>query len=148
MSPADAEPFRYRKTGRSVTTVCAVAGVWGLLLLLIVTVDAAPWLMALVGLATLPAVLDLLRNPLSGLDVGPEGMSWFWGARMGAIGWHEIDHVRLDTRLDLSVRAAAVLRSGRQVRLPYECTPPHRLLEAALEARGIRTERHHFSLIG
>ncbi len=57
--------------------------------------------------------------------------------------------VLLDTRLDFSVRASVVLADGgRKIRLPYESTPPHKALEAALLARGIAVQRHHFSLIG
>jgi hypothetical protein len=144
----DAEPFSYRKEGRNTATLYAVVGIWFVLGALIILVDAAPWLMGLIGLATLPAILDLWRNPHSGLDFTPDALTWFTGRRAGSLPWQEIDRFRFDTRLDFSVRASAVLHSGRKIRLPYECTPPHQRFEAALNARGIRTERHHFSLIG
>jgi hypothetical protein len=47
----------------------------------------------------------------------------------------------------MSVRATVVLKTGRKIKLPFEATPPHRALETALHARGITTERHHFTLI-
>ncbi|ABG32828.1 hypothetical protein RD1_3329 [Roseobacter denitrificans OCh 114] len=119
-----------------------------MLILLSITVDAAPWLMLAVAAFTLPALWELYSNPASGLDFRPDRITWFTGRRQAAINWCEIDRFRLDTRLDFSVRATAVLTSGRKIRLPYECTPHHALLEAALNARGVRTERHHFSLIG
>ena len=58
----------------------------------------------------------------------------------------EIDHIRLDTRWDFSVRATVLLTNGKRLRLPYEALPPHRSFEAALQARGIRVERHHFNV--
>ena len=144
----DAESFSYRREGRNRATLIAVALTWFALSAALVLVDAAPWLMMAVGAFTLPAIWDLYRNPASGLDFKPDALTWFTGTKDASINWREIDRVRLDTRLDFSVRASAVLHSGRTIRLPYECTPPHALLEAALNARGIRTERHHFSLIG
>lgn len=142
------EDFSFRREGRSRTTLFVVAAVWFSLIAAIVLVQAAPWLMGLLGACTLPALWDLYRNPQSGLDLSETQMTWFTGKRDAAIAWQEIDRIRLDTGLDFSVRASAVLHSGRKIRLPYECTPPHQLFEAALNARGIRTERHHFSLIG
>ena len=143
-----AEPYSYTRQGRSPTTLRVVLGIWAVLIAAIVLVDAAPWLMGLIALFTLPAVWDLWRNPASGLTLDQTGLRWFTGKRSGALDWSEIDRIRLDTRLDLSVRASAVLQSGRKIRLPYEFTPPHERLEAELNARGIRTERHHFSPIG
>lgn len=148
MSRVDADDFSFRKQGRNRAALYTVIAIWFVLLALVLLVEAAPWLMAGVGLFTLPALWELYKNPQSGLDFQPEALRWFTVRREGSIPWGEIDRVRLDTRLDFSVRATAVLHSGRKIRLPYECTPPHQLFEAALNARGIRTERHHFSLIG
>lgn len=144
----DADTFSFRREGRNRATLLAVAGVWFGLIAAVILVDAAVWLMAAIGAFTLPALWDLYRNPASGLDFKPEALTWFTGSKDASVSWSEIDRVRLDTRLDFSVRASAVLHSGRKVRIPYECTPPHAVLEAALNARGVRTERHHFSLIG
>ncbi|WP_227271467.1 hypothetical protein [Roseobacter weihaiensis] len=143
-----AEAFRYRREARNRATVLAVAGIWGALLAALILVEAAPWLMAVIGAFTLPAVWELYKNPAAGLDFTDTHLSWFTGRRTAQLDWRDIDRFRLDTRLDMSVRATAVLGSGRKIRLPYECTPPHKMFEAALNARGIRTERHHFSLIG
>ena len=148
MSRVDADTFRFRKEGRSPSALYTVVGIWFILIALVILVEAAPWLMIAIGLFTLPAIWDLYKNPQSGLDFTHDDLRWFTGRREGSVPWEEIDRFRLDTRLDFSVRASAVLQSGKKIRLPYECTPPHRLLEAVLNARGIRTERHHFSLIG
>lgn len=143
-----AEAFRYRRKGRNHATLLAVAGLWGALLAALILIEAAPWLMAMIGAFSLPAVWELYKNPASGLDFNETHLRWFTGRRTAELEWRDIDRFRLDTRLDMSVRATAVLDSGRKIRLPYECTPPHKMFEAALNARGIRTERHHFSLIG
>lgn len=144
----DADTFQFHREGRNKATLYAVVAVWAGLFAAYLLVDAAPWILAAIGLFTLPALWDLYKNPSSGLTFTPDALTWFTGARNASVAWREIDRVRLDTRLDFSVRASAVLHSGRKIRLPYECTPPDELLEAALNARGVRTERHHFSLIG
>ena len=143
-----AEPFTYHRQGRSWSTLAVVLAVWGLLTLAIVTVDAAPWLMGIVALFTLPALWEIYANPAAGLAMDAQQITWFTGKRTATRHWDGVDHMRLDTRLDVAVRATAVLTSGRKIRLPYEATPPHKAFEAALQGLGIRTERHHFSLIG
>lgn len=142
-----AEPFTYHRQGRNRATLRAVLGVWAVLALAILTIDAAPWLMAIFALFTLPALWDLYANPASGLHMDAQQITWFSGKRQARLIQTDIDHIRLDTRLDFSVRATAVLDSGRRVRLPYEATPPHAAFETALQAHGIATERHHFALI-
>lgn len=143
-----AEPFTYHRQGRSWTTLTVVLAVYVLLIVAIVRVDAAPWLMGIIALFTLPALWEIYANPAAGLEMDAEQITWFTGKRTATLHWGEVDHMRLDTRLDFSVRATAVLSSGRKIRLPYEATPPHKAFEAALQSLGIRTERHHFSLIG
>ncbi|MBW4707857.1 hypothetical protein KX928_08675 [Roseobacter sp. YSTF-M11] len=143
-----AEPFSYRRAGRNRATLWVVLGVWAVLILAMTQVDAAPWLMGIIALFTLPALWDLIANPVAGLDFDDRELRWFSGKRQASLRWSEVDFMRLDTRLDFSVRVTAVLQTGRKIRLPYEATPPHQSLETALHAIGIRTERHHFSLVG
>lgn len=143
-----AERFVYQRQGRNRATLWTVLGVWSALALAILIVDAAPWLMGIMALFTLPALWEIYANPAAGLEMDNQGIMWFTGKRSAALSWVELDHMRLDTRLDFSVRATAILNSGRKIRLPFEATPPHRAFEHALQARDIRTQRHHFSLIG
>ncbi|WP_300055888.1 hypothetical protein [uncultured Roseobacter sp.] len=143
-----AEPFTYHRQGRSWTALGVVLAIWALLILAILLVQAAPWLMGIIALFTLPALWEVWANPAAGLQMDDHGLRWFTGNREATLTWAEVDHMRLDTRLDFSVRATAVLTSGRKIRLPYEATPPHAAFEAALQGLGVRTERHHFSLIG
>jgi hypothetical protein len=123
----------------------AVVGIWTALAAAIVVFGAALWLMALLAFGTLPALWDLWRNPMAGLTLDDAVLRWFSGKRHAEVAFPEIDLVRFDTRLDFSVRATVILRTGRKLRLPFEATPPHLDFEAALVARGLKTERHHFS---
>ena len=59
----------------------------------------------------------------------------------------EIDHLRMDTRLDLSVRTTVVLTSGERLRIPPAAQPPHRDFEQALTARRVAVRRHHFTAL-
>lgn len=143
-----AEPFVYHRQGRNRATLGALLGVWAALTLAIFLVQASPWLIAGLGVFTLPALWEIWANPAAGLRMDGDGIHWFTGKRAATLRWAEVDHMRLDTRIDFSVRASAVLLNGRKLRLPYESTPPDKAFEAALHNLGIRTERHHFSLIG
>lgn len=141
-------PYRYQTTGRNRRTLVALILVWALILAAIAVLDASVILMAMIALCTAPALYDLVSGRSAGLALTAEGLSWFAGRRTGEIAWTKIDHIRLDTRLDFSVRASAVLTSGRKVRVPLEATPPPDTFETALTDRGITVKRHHFSLLG
>lgn len=137
--------FEYRTSGRNRRTVAALFVFYCVLIGLIVVVQAAPWLMALLALVTLPALWDLYSNRSAGLSLDDARLSWYTGRRSAEIALAEIDHMRFDTRLDFSVRVSAVLHNEKRIRLPYEALPAHRVLEAAFEARNVRVERHHFT---
>lgn len=141
-------PYTYETTGRNRSTLITLVVVWVAILLAIVVFDAALWLMAVLMIFTGPALYDLVSGRRSGIRIDRDRLSWFSGRRTGEIARDRIDHIRLDTRLDLSVRASAVLTSGRKVRMPLEATPPPDQFETALQERGIDVKRHHFSLLG
>lgn len=140
-------PFVFEHHARSRKTALIVLGIWSLLIALWIWLDAVWWLIAFLAAFTLPALYDLICNPKAGLSLDAEALRWFSGRREGALDLSEIDHIRLDTRLDFSVRVTAVLTSGRKIRLPFESTPPHQTLEDALQAQGVKTQRHHFQLL-
>lgn len=139
------ESFSFTRTGRSRAAVIAVGLTWALCLAGWIHYDAAPWIVGAVLACTLPALWDIWRGTMAGTRLTDHRLSWHSGRHLMDLDIAQIDHVRLVTRPDLSVRAAVVLASGRKLRLPAEATPPHRAFEAALHARGIRTERHHFT---
>ncbi|MEQ5826376.1 hypothetical protein J3456_03280 [Sulfitobacter sp. NFXS29] len=139
--------YTYRRHARSRTALLVLPTIWAALGAGWLWLDASGWLVGLLGLFTLPALWELFTNPVSGLTLDDGNLSWVTGKRDAKIALAQIDHVRLDTRLDMSVRATVVLKTGRKIKLPFEATPAHRALETALHARGITTERHHFTLI-
>ena len=141
-------PYRFETSGRNAKTLITLLCVWGVIGLGVVAIDASLWLAGLIFLCTIPALYDLLAGRRSGVSLSTAGLSWFAGKRTGDITWDKISHMRLDTRLDFSVRASAVLVSGRKERLPHEATPKADIFEAELTARDIKVERHHFSLLG
>ncbi|MFD2738552.1 hypothetical protein ACFSUD_03120 [Sulfitobacter aestuarii] len=138
--------YHYRRRARSPRTAAAVALLWLALFAAWLWLDAALPVLGFLALFSLPALWDLWRNPASGLSLAENALSWHSANRRATLPLAKIDHIRFDTALDLSARVTAVLRSGRKIRLPYEATPPHRAFEAALQARAIPTERHHFTL--
>ncbi|WP_300031425.1 hypothetical protein [uncultured Roseobacter sp.] len=144
----DAEPFTYHRQGRSYTALITLVSIWSVLVVITLLLDAALWLVGLLALFTFPALLEFVRNPAAGLVMDASGIRWHTGRRSASVTLEEIEKVRLDTRLDFSVRVTLILTGGQRLRLPYEATPPHQAFETALHARGIKTERHHFSLIG
>jgi hypothetical protein len=140
-------PYRFVRAGRSWTAVLAVLGVWLACLIAWLVLDAAGWIVGVVLLFTLPALADLWRGTDAGLEIDAGHLRWWSGSREVRLALSEIDHVRLVTRLDLSVRMAAVLTGGKKIRAPIEATPPARELDPALRAHGLRTERHHFTAL-
>jgi len=141
-------PYAFHTTGRNRTTLLVVLGVWAALIGAFVFLDAALWIVMLLAAFTMPAIYDLISGRAAGVTLDDSGLAWHAGRRSGDIAWPRISHLRLDTRLDLSVRASAVLVSGRKIALPLEATPPADQFEKVLSARGIKVERHHFSLLG
>ncbi|MCV2890136.1 hypothetical protein [Ruegeria aquimaris] len=122
-----------------------MSAVWAGLAALIVMFDAAWWLMALCTLPSLPLIWEIATDRQSGLEMDDTHLNWFSGRMSGTAKLAEIDWVRMDTRWDFSVRTTLCLRSGKRVRLPQECTPPHRAFEEVLTSRGLTVIRHHFA---
>ncbi len=141
-------PYTYQTTGRNWPTALTVLGLWATMAAAVVWLDAALWIIWVLALFTLPALIDLATARTSKLELTDTAITWVSGRREGHIDLDRIDHIRLDTRLDMSVRASAVMPSGRKDRLPLDVVPPHRDFEAALTARGVTVKRHHFSLVG
>ena len=146
MSRAGAEPYRFAREGRSHRTAVAVALAWALILGARLGLDASVWVIAPFALATLPALWDLGRNPRAGLVLDDEALTWQAGGRSATLRLEDVEAFEFNTRLDFSVRVRALMQRGRPKRLPDVALPPHRELEAALAARGVRTVRQHFRL--
>lgn len=140
------EPYHFVRHNRTPRTVAILICVYAALASLIILFDAKWWLMALLALATLPALRDVIADTRAGLGIEDGELRWFTGKRSGQIALDEIEHMRFDTRWDLSVRVTAILHSGKKVRLPDEIRPPHREFEKVLTDRGLKVTRHHFTV--
>lgn len=141
------DPFVFESRGRNKRTLTVLAVVYLALLTLLSVFDAAWWIVIGLFITTLPALWDLYSNRRSGVRLTADRLEWWSGRGAAQMDLTEIDHMRFDTRLDFSVRVSAVTPDKKRVRLPYDALPPHKMFEAACNAYGLRTERHHFSLL-
>lgn len=140
--------FRFENRGRSPRAALVLIAIYAALLLLVGLIDMAWWIAAGIALFTLPALWEFITDPRAELVLDDRGLRWRTHRTGDELPLALLDKVRLDTRLDLSVRVTLHLRDGRRIRLPHAATPPHQPFEDALRSRGIATERHHFSLMG
>lgn len=109
--------------------------------------SAAPFIILILGFASLPALIDIGVGATSNLRISDTEIAWRSGRRGGVIPRPQVKLVRLDTRLDFSLRVTLLTHQGQKTRLPYECVPAFKDLEAALLDRDISFEQHHFTLL-
>ncbi len=109
--------------------------------------NAAPWIIAALLLFTLPAAYDFARGREAWFELDSDEIRWRSGRQNAKVATKRIRHIRLETRLDLTVRARLVLDDGKRIPVPQDATPSRDLLETECAARGIETQRHHFSLM-
>ena len=112
---------------------------------LIFGIDAHPVVIALFALLLAPAIWDVIRDGRATLAIDTDSVTWKSGARSGMVTIHEIDEAKLATTLDFSQRATLLLKNGQKLRIPSECLPGGRVLDAEMEKRGIRNRRSLFS---
>lgn len=141
-------PYTYTSQGRRPTTLITVGVIWALIIAAYLLLEGNPAILAVIGTFTLPAVYDLAKNPRSSLTLDATHLRWTSGRQQADIALSEIDHLRFDTRLDMSVRLSVVRPSGTKIRVPYPATPPHTLFEPLAAKAGLKTRRYHFVLIG
>jgi hypothetical protein len=139
--------FEHRASGRNARTITVLALVYLALVLLLLVFQAAWWIVVFLALTTLPALWDLYSNRQSGVRLTGTDLHWWSGRGTGSMPLDQIDHMRFDTRLDFSVRVSAVTPDRQRIRLPYDALPPHKIFEAACLDHGLKTERHHFTLL-
>ena len=136
--------FEWHSSARRPQAVIAIVGVWAVLLLLYVVVDAAWWVLMPFALFTLPAIYDFARGSVSGFTIDETHIRWHGPRMTGEVPISGIDYMRFDTRLDLALNARLHLTDHSTVRIPPESVPPYAQITEALDARGIRHERHDF----
>lgn len=141
-------PYQYHSNGRRISTAITVVVIWMLLGAALVWLEASLLVLAILGAFTLPALYDLIANPRSTFTLDATHLRWATPRQQADIALAEIDHLRFDTRLDMSVRLTVVRPSGVKIRVPYPATPPHAEFESLARQAGLKTQRHHFSLLG
>lgn len=135
----------HEASGRTLRAALIVLTVWLAALSLWLWLDAHPLIVLAILSATLPALWDFLRARRAWLRLDDAGLAWGSGRVSGSVALARIDHVRMDTRLDTSVRVRIVLRDSRKITLPQDALPPTSQLNEALVSRGVRVEKHHFA---
>jgi hypothetical protein len=138
-------PLVHQGTGRTLRAGLILLATWGALLCLWLWIALAPWIAGLMLATTLPAAWDFATARRAWLRLDDATLDWGSGRARGTIALDRIETVRFETRLDLSPRVRLVLRDGRRLTLPQDSLPPGDTLQTALEARGVRTERHPFA---
>ena len=140
--------YQYQSQGRRPATALALLLIWAALLAGYLWLEGSAVIFAFLGAFTLPALYDLIANPCSTLTLDTTHLRWQTPRQQADIAIGEIDHLRFDTRLDMSVRLTVVRPSGVKIRVPYPATPPHAEFERVARQAGLTTQRHHFSLLG
>jgi len=143
----DVDPFHFERRARSAKTIVILALWWSALMLLYFGINANPWIILVLALISLPALYDIGANARADLTIDDREISWRTGRRGANLPRGQLQKVRLDTRLDLSLRMTLITHQGGKVRLPYECVPTASVIEAELKSQGIPYERHHFTLM-
>lgn len=138
---------RFETHGRRPAVLMTVIAVWAGLIVLVLALDMAIWIAAILALATLPALSDWFTNRTASIEVHTGGIDWQSGRHHGQFPMHSIRHLRLDRRMDGSYRLSIQDANGRTHRLPPDIAPPPGALEAALDAAGIAHQRHPFSIL-
>ncbi len=142
-----ADSFVFTRSARSPRNLMLLALWWLVLAVLAFGLNASPVIIALLALASLPALYDIGMGATSELHITPADIIWRSGRRGGTLPRGQLKSVRLDTRLDLSLRMTLITHQGGKTRLPYECVPSAGEIEAALSAQDIPYQRHHFTLM-
>ena len=137
--------YSYESQGRTPKSIAALVAMVFILIGLDY-IGTVWWIIVIVAMITLPAAIDVFVNATARLDLNDSQLFWKNRSQEVTIPLHEIEKVRFDGRMDMSVRVSVVLKDGRKLRMPYDAMPPHKELEAALQARDVRTERHAFTV--
>lgn len=139
-----AEPFAFERRARDPRALALVGVSVVVVLALVLLIDAAWWISAGIGVLTLPAAVEALRDSRARLRLDDRALSWTSGRRTQDVPLARIAEVRLATTLDFSQRATVHLDTGERVRIPPECLPPGRALDDALAAMGLPYRRSVF----
>ena len=138
------EPFRFERRARRPFGLYMVGTALLGLGVLIFGIGAHPVVVTIFALVIAPAVWDVLRDAVAWIEIDDRALRWQSGARGAELPLSEIEEVILSTTLDISQRAKVSTVEGTRMRIPPECLPGGRALDAALAARGVTHRRSLF----
>lgn len=140
------EPLTFTHHGRNPRTFLALA-IAVVILGGLKAVGTTNWILAVLGIFAVPALIDVLLNPVSTFSLTDGVLRWKSATQEAEMRTDQIRSARFDTRLDISVRATLNMVDGSKVRIPNDVLPSPDRLQATLEAYEIEVERHHFRVV-
>jgi hypothetical protein len=138
--------FLHQTHGRNPKTALGVA-LAAALIVYLYTVGTVWWILLIIAALTLPALADLITNTRRHFVIDENNLSWKNRAQDAEIPLSEIEKVKMDGRLDLSVRVTLILRNQRKLRIPQDVSPKADILESELASRAITVERTPLTLL-
>lgn len=139
--------FLYEREGRTSGTAFVLAAIYAVLAWLWYALAVSPVILVLLFLVTVPAIIDLIRNPQSRFQLDGDSLIWRHGRREAEIARAEIRQLHIHLRLDRSIKLIVELETGRKIRVIQPAIPPLLLLEQGLEAQSMPFQKHPFSLL-
>lgn len=139
--------FSFTRAGRTQATGIVLAVVYVALVAALIFLSVTFWIIAGLFLFTVPAIWDLVKNPKSGMEITDAAISWEHGKNSATIQKPEIERIRVDLRLDRSVKLTLIMKTGRKIRVTQPSIPPLAQLEQALQDHGYAYQKNPFSLL-
>ncbi|SFK49409.1 hypothetical protein [Shimia haliotis] len=140
------DPLTFTHHGRNPRTFMALA-IAVVILGGLKAIGTTTWILAILGIFAVPALIDVLLNPVSTFSLAEGVLRWKSATQEAEMRTDQIRSARFDTRLDISVRATLTMVDGSKVRIPNDVLPSPDRLQATLEAYDIPVERHHFRVM-
>lgn len=140
------DPLTFTHHGRNPRTFMALA-IAVVILGGLKAIGTTTWILAILGIFAVPALIDVLLNPVSTFSLADGVLRWKSATQEAEMRTDQIRSARFDTRLDISVRATLTMVDGSKVRIPNDVLPSPDRLQATLEAYDIPVERHHFRVM-
>lgn len=137
----------HHHSARNPRGIAILLSLWIVVLLLWLALDASPLIVILLLLVLLPAAWDIARDRRATFRLDAHVVEWQSGGQSARIARADIDRMRVDTRLDLSLRITIWTLDGIRFRLPPDAVPPARDLFPALDALDYPYTRRHFAFL-
>lgn len=138
--------WSWQRSGRTPGAIALLAVLWIALSVGYAALDFHPALTIVLGVATIPALIDIVLNRKTALEVHHDALKWRSGSAAIEVPLSSDTTVSLRRRFDGGLRIV-VLNGPRETRLPPELNPPAAPLEAALQQTVAEVRRDPFKII-